>query len=106
MQLLVTAPLASFAGLSLWTRKCQFEDFGPRNDSLFQHPSLKLINPRNNPTTHDCCTRTVPFSEVDPVLLEDAQNGGNALIEAFCAGMFGGYGNIFSIESPFLVTSC
>lgn len=100
-QLLVAAPVVSLAGVALWGRKCHFEPFGPDNDTLFRHPFLRVINPRNNPTTHDCCARAVPFSELDPVLLEDARNGGGALLEAFCAGMWGGYGTlrIISIHS-------
>lgn len=96
-QVLVTFPTISLATLSLWTRNCYFENFGPNNDALFRHPFLKLINPRDNPTTHDCCTREVPFSELDPALLEDARSGGCALIEAFCAGLFGGYGIYYII---------
>ncbi|KAL2132249.1 hypothetical protein VTI74DRAFT_4044 [Chaetomium olivicolor] len=53
---------------------------------------LKTINPRKNPTTSDCCVRTVPFAKIRPELLDDAERGGPRLIEAFCAGMWGGYG--------------
>lgn len=99
-QILIAIPTFSLAGLSLWTRKCYFEAFGPHNDTLFQRPFLSVFNPRGNPTTHDRCTREVPFSELDPQLLEDARSGGSALVEAFCAGFFGGYGiyHTFSMQ--------
>ncbi|KAK7430974.1 hypothetical protein QQZ08_002504 [Neonectria magnoliae] len=80
------------AGLWFWTRKCQFEEFGPETDDLFRHPLLKQINPGNKPDSHDMCVRRVPFSQLKPELLQDAQQGGSKLVEAYSAGMWGGYG--------------
>ncbi|KAJ4860628.1 hypothetical protein T069G_05616 [Trichoderma breve] len=91
-QVLVGGPAVTFGGLALWTRKCAFEPFGPGTDALFRHPILKDLNPRNNPSTHDSCVRKVPFEELRPELLEDARNGGSALVEEFSRGMWAGYG--------------
>ncbi|KAH6693796.1 hypothetical protein F5X68DRAFT_258640 [Plectosphaerella plurivora] len=85
-QLAVGAPLVTFGGLYLWTRRCSFEPFGPETSPLYQHPILKIINPRNNPSSDDCCVRSVPFSDIKPNLLKDARRGGTSLIEAFCGG--------------------
>ncbi|KPM42980.1 hypothetical protein AK830_g3497 [Neonectria ditissima] len=79
------------AGFWFWTRKCQFEDFSPETDKLFHHPLLKQINPGNNPESHDMCVRRVPFSQLKPELLQDAQRGGSKLVEAYSAGMWGRY---------------
>jgi hypothetical protein len=86
------APAVGFTALYLWTIKCRFEPFGPENSALFQHPILKIINPRNNPSSDDCCVRAVSFAQVKPELLDDARRGGARLVETFCAGMWGGYG--------------
>ncbi|PTB66164.1 hypothetical protein BBK36DRAFT_1119379 [Trichoderma citrinoviride] len=91
-QVLIGAPAATFAGLALWTRNCSFEPFGPETDPLFKHPILQEVNPRNNPSTHDCCLRRVPFERLRPELLEDAKRGGSALVEEFARGMWGGFG--------------
>ncbi|KAK4148979.1 hypothetical protein C8A00DRAFT_19280 [Chaetomidium leptoderma] len=91
-QFVLGPPIVGFGALYLWTSKCRFEPFGPENSTLFQHPTLKIINPRNNPSSHDCCVRAVPFAQVRPELLEDARRGGTRMVEAFSAGMWGGYG--------------
>jgi hypothetical protein len=88
-QFVLGAPIVGFSALYLWTSRCRFEPFGPENSTLFQHPILKIINPRNKPYSHDCCVRAVPFAQVRPELLEDARRGGTHMIEAFCAGMWG-----------------
>lgn len=90
---------ATLAGMGLWTRKCSFEPFGPETDPLFKHALLKLTNPYNKPYTYDSCTRTLNYSAVQPALLEDARQGGTKLIEAFAAGMWGGYGT-FAVSPP------
>ncbi|PKS05086.1 hypothetical protein jhhlp_008453 [Lomentospora prolificans] len=78
--------------MALWTRNCTFVPFGPETDPLFKHQILKQINPYNKPVSSDSCVRTIPYSKIKPALLEDAQKGGAKLMEAFCAGMWGGYG--------------
>jgi hypothetical protein len=96
-QLAVGVPVVGFGGLYLWTRRCSFEPFGPTLSPLYQHPVLKIINPRNNPSSDDCCVRPVPFSEIKPELLDDARRGGSRLIEAFSGGMWGGYGSSIAV---------
>lgn len=91
-QFVVGAPIVALGGMYLWTSACRFEPFGPETSPLFRHPVLKSINPRNNPSSNDCCVRAVPFSKIKPELLEDARRGGYHTTEAFCAGMWGGYG--------------
>ncbi|CAG7557795.1 unnamed protein product [Fusarium equiseti] len=77
----------------LLTRECKFEPFGPANGtSLFTHSMLKQTNPWNKPVSADSCVREVPFTKLDPQLIEDAANGGTMLIERFAAGMWGGFG--------------
>ncbi|KAL5353812.1 hypothetical protein ACLOAV_001854 [Pseudogymnoascus australis] len=88
----IGTPIVGFGSLYLWTRGCTFEPFGPKTSLLFQHPVLKAINPRNNPSTHDCCVRAVPFSKIRSELLDDARRGGSRMTEAFSAGIWGGYG--------------
>lgn len=102
-QIAVGAPVVGFGGLFLWTRRCSFEPFGPETSPLYQHPVLKIINPRSNPSSDDCCVRPVPFSNIKPELLEDARRGGSRLVEAFCGGMWGGYGlSNLSSNNPLL----
>ena len=86
-------------GFYLWTKNCYFEPFGPENDALFKHPLLKQINPNDNPSSYDLTVRAIPFSKIKPTLLENAQQGGSELIEAFCAGVWGGYGKSSWIDS-------
>lgn len=59
-------------------------------DPLFKSSHYKKNNPLNNPTTNDICVRKVPLSNIDPKLLE--KDG--KLVEAFCAGVWGGLGTI------------
>ncbi|KAK3306481.1 uncharacterized protein B0T15DRAFT_527335 [Chaetomium strumarium] len=91
-QFVLGCPIVGFSALYLWTSRCRFEPFGPENSTLFRHPILKTINPRNNPSSNDCCVRAVPLAQVRPELLEDARRGGARMVETFCAGMWGGYG--------------
>jgi hypothetical protein len=55
---------------------------------------LKQTNPWNKPVSADSCVREVPFTKLDPQLIEDAANGGTMLIERFAAGMWGGFGKV------------
>lgn len=45
-------------------------------------------NPNRNPATQDLCQRKVPLSKIKPHLLEKE----GKLVEAFCAGVWGGLG--------------
>lgn len=88
----VAASVAGAGGWQLWTMHCYFEPFGPENDPLFQSKYFKQHNPRNHPSLNDSCVRKVPLSQIPPELVNDALNGGSNLLERFCAGVWGGYG--------------
>lgn len=91
------ASLAGVGGWQLWTGKCYFEPFGPENDGLFQSEYFKKYNPGNHPSLNDSCVRKVPVSQIPPDLVEDALRGGSKLTERFCAGVWGGYGELATI---------
>ncbi|KAI2790617.1 hypothetical protein POX_d06138 [Penicillium oxalicum] len=59
-------------------------------DSIFSSPFFKKFNPENNPSLHDLCVRRVPLEKINPSLLEKK----GKLVEAFCAGIWGGMGYI------------
>lgn len=58
------------------------------DDHLFRSSHFRKFNPKNNPTTHDYCVRKVPLSAIDPRLLQKP----GALVEGFCASVWGGLG--------------
>lgn len=60
------------------------------SDPLYESSFYQKYNPLNNPTTNDVCVRKVPLSKIDAGLLE--KDG--KLVEAFCAGVWGGIGTI------------
>ncbi|KAJ5613375.1 hypothetical protein N7510_006569 [Penicillium lagena] len=60
------------------------------SDHIFHSPSFHKYNPNKNPTLHDVCVRRVPLDKIDPALLEKK----GKLVEAFCAGVWGGMGYI------------
>lgn len=68
------------------------------NDPLYKSSFYQKYNPLNNPATNDICVRKVPLSNIDARLLE--KDG--KLVEAFCAGVWGGLGMIYAI----LLTPC
>jgi hypothetical protein len=84
--------LAGAGGWQLWTRQCYFEPFGPENDPIFQSDHYKRLNPGNHPSLKDSCVRKVPLSQILPELVDDTLKGGSKLVERFCAGIWGGYG--------------
>jgi hypothetical protein len=74
------------------TRNSQFVPF-PANDPILSSVAYKKYNPNKNPALQDLCIRRIPLSKIKPELLhEDGK-----LVEAFCAGVFGGLGAFFSI---------
>src|SRR5438045_9351205 len=92
---------ASTAAFFVWTKHCHVSELGgaATTDPIFASGFYKTYNPRANPTAHDLCTRTVPLVQLKPELVEDARRGGTKMVEAFCAGIWGGFGK-FPI-SPF-----
>lgn len=65
-------------------------------DPVLSSPAFLRNNPNGNPRTHDLCVRTVPLSQLKPQLLE--KDG--RLVEAFCAGVWGGLGTSAFLLPP------
>jgi hypothetical protein len=79
---------AASVGAFFWaTRNDTFVPLPP-SDHLFHSSIFHSLNPSRNPTTHDLCIRKVPLSDINPTLLEKK----GKLVEAFCAGVWGGWG--------------
>lgn len=83
---------ATIAAFFVWSKHCTFVDFSPATDPVFQSAFFKKYNPSMNPTTHDLCVRRIPLFKLRTDLVEDASNGGTKMVEAFCAGVWGGFG--------------
>ncbi|TVY85530.1 hypothetical protein LSUE1_G000376 [Lachnellula suecica] len=77
----------SAAGFAFWTRNAKFVPMSS-TDAIFTSPAYIRNNPNKNPTTNDVCVRRVPLSKIKPQLLE--KEGEGKLVEAFCAGVWGG----------------
>jgi hypothetical protein len=60
------------------------------DDAIFSSTAYLHNNPNKNPQTKDLCVRKVPLSKIKPQLLE--KEGEGKLVEAFCAGVWGGIG--------------
>lgn len=86
--------LAATTGFIAWTRKCHFADVPP-TDHLFNTTLFARYNPNNAPVTQDICLRRVPLAQIKPELLEQADEG--QLVQAFCAGVWGGLGKCWPV---------
>lgn len=73
------------------TRNDVFEHMDT-SDPIFQSTFFKRFNPNRNPTLHDVCVRRIPLDKIKPELVEDK----GKLVEAFCAGVWGGMGEFRS----------
>ncbi|PBP26117.1 hypothetical protein BUE80_DR002978 [Diplocarpon rosae] len=82
---------AAFAYSNKWTRNSKFVPLSP-SDAIFSSSAYSFQNPNRNPATQDLCVRRVPLTKIKPQLLEKE----GKLVEAFCAGVWGGYGRLFS----------
>ncbi|CAG8937807.1 unnamed protein product [Penicillium salamii] len=60
------------------------------SDPIFQSALFNKWNPNRNPTLHDVCVRQMPLDKIQPSLVEEK----GKLVEAFCAGVWGGLGYI------------
>ena len=58
------------------------------SDSIFQNKHYRQCNPNDNPIVHDLHVLRVPFSQIDPALLENREK----LLERYCGGVWGGVG--------------
>ena len=79
----------SAGAFAFWTRNSKFVPFSP-TDPIFASPAYVRNNPNKNPETKDLCVRKVPLGKIKPHLLEKEKEG--KLVEAFCAGVWGGLG--------------
>ena len=86
---------ATLAAFFVWTKHCKFVDLSPATDPLFQSAFYKKYNPNPNPTIYDLCIRKIPIFKLKQELVEDAEKGGTKMVEAFCAGVWSGFGNYF-----------
>ncbi|KAL1996143.1 hypothetical protein VTN49DRAFT_466 [Thermomyces lanuginosus] len=82
-----TAVVGSFF---IWTRNCKIDPLPP-SDYLWNCPAHRAQNPNGNATVNDILVRKVPLTQIHPRLLEKK----GKLIEAFCAGVWGGIGFAF-----------
>jgi hypothetical protein len=80
---------AGAGGFAFWTRNSKFIPISPTDD-IFSSASYLRNNPNKNPQTKDLCVRKVELSKIKPQLLE--KEGEGKLVEAFCAGVWGGIG--------------
>jgi hypothetical protein len=83
------------AAFTYLVRNSTFVPISPQ-DPVFSSAAYLRSNPNRNPQTHDLCVRTVPLSQLKPQLLE--KDG--RLVEAFCAGVWGGLGASASPPPP------
>ena len=68
----------------------------PANDPVLNSADYKKYNPNKNPALQDLCIRKIPLSNIKPELLKED----GKLVEAFCAGVFGGSGTFLFIGVP------
>ncbi|KAH8690278.1 hypothetical protein BGW36DRAFT_390508 [Talaromyces proteolyticus] len=87
LKLPIYGGVATLGAHFIWTRHSTVEPL-PTTDYLFTSPSYKKLNPDQNAVLSDVCIRRVPLSQIDPRLLEKK----GKLVEAFCAGVWGGFG--------------
>ena len=81
--------LAATASFYAITRHCKILPVSP-SDYLLNHTLYARYNPNNAPVTQDVCVRKVPLKKIKAELLEEGEEG--KLVEAFCAGVWGGVG--------------
>lgn len=85
------------AAYALWTRKTRIVDVPP-TDYLYHSTLFARYNPNNSPVTQDLALRRVPLSRIRPELLDKPDSP--KLVEAFCAGVWGGLGMYIFFLSP------
>jgi hypothetical protein len=81
-------------GFAYLVRKSTFVPLSAQ-DPIFSSAAYLRNNPNRNPATQDIIVRTVPLSQIKPQLLEKE----GKLVEAFCAGIWGGLGAEFPFSS-------
>lgn len=80
----------SIASVGIFFGATRNDVFEPMDttDPIFASPFFQKYNPNRNPTLHDKCVRRIPLDKIEPSLLEKK----GKLVEAFCAGVWGGMG--------------
>jgi hypothetical protein len=81
------ASLGTAIAFTVYTRKSKIYDLDS-TDYLLGTTILARFNPYNNPVMKDVCVRKVPVDQIRPELLEKE----GKLVEAFCAGVWSGWG--------------
>jgi len=97
---LILGSAGSAGAFAFWTRNSKFVPL-PQDDPIFSSAAYRRNNPNRNPETKDLCVRKVELAKIKPQLLE--KEGEGRLVEAFCAGVWGGIGMLiflFIIDDP------
>ncbi|KAJ5960812.1 uncharacterized protein N7479_007962 [Penicillium vulpinum] len=91
-KLVKTTVAGSIASVGVFWGATRNDVFVPMDssDPIFQSAFFKKFNPSSNPTLHDVCVRRIPLDKIQPSLVEEK----GKLVEAFCAGVWGGMGYI------------
>jgi hypothetical protein len=89
---LILGGAGGVGGFAFWTRNSKFVPIAA-DDPIFSSAAYLRYNPNKNPQTKDLCVRKVELSKIKPQLLE--KEGEGKLVEAFCAGVWGGIGAFF-----------
>lgn len=93
--------LGSAIGFTVWTRNSKVLPVPPA-DYIYNTTLFARYNPNKNPVTNDICVRRVPKAQIRPDLLENE----GKLVEAFCAGVWGGLGMLgwtFDVQEMILI---
>lgn len=61
-------------------------------ESLAQSAFSRSINPYSNETLSDIHIARIPLTQLPSELLKDYRRGGSRLVETYCAGLLGGWG--------------
>ncbi|KAJ5327669.1 hypothetical protein N7541_008775 [Penicillium brevicompactum] len=91
-KLVKTSIAGSVASVGVFWGATRNDLFQPMDtsDPIFQSALFNKFNPNRNPTLHDVCVRQMPLDKIQPSLVEEK----GKLVEAFCAGVWGGLGFI------------
>lgn len=91
-KLVKTSIAGSVASVGVFWGATRNDLFQPMDtsDPIFQSALFNKFNPNRNPTLHDVCVRQMPLDKIQPSLVEEK----GKLVEAFCAGVWGGLGKL------------
>ena len=92
--------LGTTAALFYVMRDSTFVPLSPQ-DPIFSSATYLRNNPNRNPEVKDLCVRAVPLGKIKPQLLEKE----GKLVEAFCAGVWGGLGRLLPSSHFHLIST-